>query len=177
MASPIVAIRATVRIPRTKRLPQATVGDPVMTREPGLRTWPASARPAHPSVISLPVLIQVPALPGTERLRRVATARGRVAPARRRRLRREFRQAGTALLLATPLLAAALGFWGGRAGSRAPWGDDTGEQAAPPPRVTLRIPIEESTVQTARPESCPPIVFPGYVLPADSSEDAANAGS
>ena len=148
-----------------------------MTCEPGLQTWPVAFVPANAPIATLPVLIQVPALPGTDRARRVATSRLRSAPPRRRRLRREIRQGGTALLLAAPFLAAVLGFWGGRTGSSLTSGDDSGEQSAPPPRVTLTRPIEESTVQTARPDSRPPIVFPGYVLPAESGEEPAHAGS
>lgn len=136
-----------------------------MNREPGALCGPASAR--NPIPTSTGVLIQVPAL--GRRARRPA---GR----RRRRLRREFRVAGSALAFTLPITWAFLTFGGGRPDARAmppvAVRVDTSE-ARPVASITL-----EPALATYPPEAEAPIVRPaGYLLPADGSEEPAHAGS
>lgn len=119
-----------------------------------------------------PVLIQVPAL----------TARGRrpTRPLRRRRrLRREIRIAGSAVLLGLPLAAAALIFGGARSAALPP--DEGTRSFAPagaeaPPRVSIAMPIETDPPIPRR-DLVPPVQLPDYVLPDDGSEEATHAGS
>lgn len=128
---------------------------------------------------SVPLLIQVPRCQPLRRARRPsakATAwmrehyrvQGRVAP--RRRLRREIRMAGTALLLIAPLAFAAILLASPRGVAMASRAqstpDDPGRLISRPPAISLMI--EPPT--GFRVDTEPPVVLPGYVLPDDGAE-------
>jgi hypothetical protein len=130
----------------------------------------------------VPVLIEVPALrparprPGHSR-RRPPSGPGR------RRLRREIRVAGYALLSVLPLALASASLLGGRqaavfgavraAARGGSVGSDLARALAPP---AISITIEPAGLSApAEPE--PPVVFPGYLLPDDGPEESAHAGS
>jgi hypothetical protein len=169
-----------------------------MSREQGLRPDPAPARPhltytlrhdlergREPSGGALPVLavlIEVPAVrrPVRPARRPSATATARVrahgarvgTPRPRRRLRRELRAAGYLVASSLPLVLAAALLHGapvsrgaGLSGASAP--------AVRPPSVSISI---EQSALGPRVEPEPPVVLPGYLLPADGPEEAAHAG-
>jgi hypothetical protein len=138
-----------------------------MNREPSALCGPASARNPIPSMAQ--VLIQVPAL--GVRPRRPAAPRRR-----RRRLRREFRVAGSALAFALPMAWAFLTCWGGRPDAPSlPLGPSRVGAAEVQPVATITL---EPALATYPQETEDPIVRPaGYLLPDDSSEGAAHAGS
>jgi hypothetical protein len=176
--------------------PMATVGETSMIHTQGLhsRLRPALPSchdvdaPAHSSSgLRTPLLIQVPAVrPVTRRARRPsasATARvrasslpyARIQP--RRRLRREVRVAGSALLVVVTLALAAILL--GRAPGKPVAREDSGRApiatALRPPTVSISI---EPTFQVpvALPEPEPPVVLPGYLLPDDGVEEPGHAG-
>lgn len=138
-----------------------------MNREPSALCGPASARNPIPTMAS--VLIQVPALGG--RARRPAGPRRR-----RRRLRREFRVAGSALAFALPMAWAFLTCWGGQPDAPSlPMGPTRVQAAEVRPVATLTV---EPALATYPQDSEAPIVRPaGYLLPDDGSEGVAHAGS
>jgi hypothetical protein len=155
--------------------------------------------------LSLEVLIAVPAV-RAQRMRhfRPATAParvGRVWPIgrKKRRLRREVRLVGCALLALTPLVSACTIGWSSRparilacaipdsadsSASRTEF-DDPGDpgytrdltrasMAGSLRGVTLSIePAPKAPVASAE----IPVIFSGYVLPSDSLEDRAHAGN
>lgn len=86
-------------------------------------------------------------------------------PRPRRRLRREVRLAGY-VLLSVCSLSTAVALLRGEGDSTA----QTLAGAVPPPAVSLSI--ESSGI--LRPESA--VVLPGYLLPADISEEPSHAG-
>jgi hypothetical protein len=143
-----------------------------MIREPGALGRPAPARSASCPIA--PVLIQVPALPCSARGRRSSRP-----VRRRRRLRREVRIAGSALLLGLPLAAAALMLGGARSSALTPDEGPTRPATAGaegPPVVSIAMPIDPEPPASVR-ESVPPVQLPDYVLPDDGSEEATHAGS
>ena len=151
------------------------VGGPAMIREQGLHPWlKRTLRPdAHERSLA-PVLIQVPLVPVLTRVTGRPAARPSARP--RRRLRREVRVAGYAALAALPVFLLALGFWEGRRsatlGSVQPPSEPGGLQR--PPVISISIePV--GLTPTFDPE--PPVVFPGYLLPDDGSEEPVHAGS
>jgi hypothetical protein len=166
-------------------------------------TMPAT-RPERATCGSIALLISVPrvAAPrvrpeGTMRLRPIGRGRSPARPGRRR-LRREVRLAGWALLSLVPLLGAGTLDWGSlrsrvlalpvsialatnrdRAEVAAAIAPElpAGEPVSPtnaPPVVVLSIepalgaPVSDAEI---------PVVFPGYLLPDDSLEEPAHEGS
>ncbi|MGE3819727.1 MAG: hypothetical protein AB7I30_09845 [Isosphaeraceae bacterium] len=151
-----------------------------MSRELGLHSQPWTFRPhfAHgaeraesaPPVLLIEVPAVAPLVRQARRPSRAATERVRIwgvmdPPRRRRRLRREVRLAGYALLALTSLSTAGILLQGG---------PDTSvprsENAVRPPAISLSI--EPAAV--LRPGGT--VVLPGYLLPADVSEEPSHAG-
>jgi hypothetical protein len=148
-----------------------------------------SQRKAPPS---LNLLIEVPAVKikpnvntrrawgGTARSRRIAL-RGRS----RRRLRREVRLAGCALLFMAPVVSACTMGWSSRANrfvacavaaDQRLLGPDAGRATTTAsPGVFVRS--TEPAIAAPAAEAGVPVIFPGYVLPDDTFEDTAHAGS
>jgi hypothetical protein len=149
----------------------------------------------RPGDAPAPVLIRVPALAGSRPHVRVRPARLRPrpvvgVPARRRRLRREVRVAGSALLFCVPMAFGLLTFWGpprSSAGASAPsasiaaspavapQAESAARREASPPLATISF---EPLVEPTRPEDPKvPVVRPaGYLLPDDGPEESAHAG-
>jgi len=176
-----------------------------MTRAETLMPRPSiqSDRDLSRSLVSL---IEVPALKGS-RMRRLhsrAQARvdgrgqgGRPCLARsRRRLRREIRIAGCALLVLAPLfsactllsstvpvrvLACSITEATARSSDRAP-SAGTAEPTGPPkvfagdPPGVIVLSVEP-TVPSPVSDADVPVIFPGYVLPDDSLEGSTHEGS
>jgi hypothetical protein len=151
---------------------------------------------------SLALLIEVPEV----KVRRTRRARPRVADHqetrraspvhRKRRLRREVRIAGCAILALAPLLSAYRMDWSGRPGrvlacsiaeATAPGqplerGADRREafgQSALPPVSSAGVVVISIEPAVAAPgtDTKVPVVFPGYVLPDDSREETTHEGS
>ena len=151
---------------------------------------------------SLGLLIEVPEV----KTRRTRRARPQVAehlksrrpsPVRpKRRLRREVRIAGCALLALAPLLSACTVGWSGRPGrvlacsiaeANAPGHplepstgprDASGRSALPPVSSAGAVVLSiEPPVTVPGIDTEVPVVFPGYVLPDDSLEETTHEGS
>ncbi len=90
--------------------------------------------------------------------------------------------AGYAVMFAAPLFVAALMLWGGRHGAlasdRPPFHSEAGRAdiATGTHRPAISISIEPAALPPYA-DAEPPIVFPGYLLPADGSEEPSHAGS
>jgi hypothetical protein len=149
---------------------------------------------------SLAVLIEVPTvtprrLRSRPRSKAVAGNTGLHDSARpfarrsKRRLRREVRLAGCALLLMAPLVSACGVSWSGRGDGvfRERLGDSMGhdstldpgaasERQNGAPRVMV-LAIEPAAVIDGEAAGVVPVVFPGYLLPDDTFEDVAHEGS
>jgi hypothetical protein len=154
---------------------------------------------------SLSVLIEVPEVKASvpiRRRRRVVDPQHdwrRSSRPPRRRLRREVRVVGCALLAFLPLLSACTLGWQSRSSqllaasisdvtaeaqfqNDAPHRPDrarpansaAAEQLGRPSVVVLSI---EPAVGTPGPDTEIPVVFPGYVLPDDNFEESSHAGS
>jgi hypothetical protein len=164
-----------------------------------------STTPTVPSdralVRPLPVLIEVPQVKcrGANLARTRAVeyggARPAWAPRRKRRLRREVRIAGCALLAMGPLLSVCTLGWSSRParvlacsiGDSSPSDRDfsvpTGRSEPAglpivPPAGPLGIIVSiDQAGLAADSDAAAPIVFPGYVLPDDSIEGLAHEGS
>lgn len=157
-----------------------------MTREQGLQAWPSIRPTRFEASNSLPVLIQVPAVSGGPHRPRSSASWARVRPtARRRRLRREVRWTGYALLATMPLAFAILLFGGGRpsvslASSAMPQQiatppeNESSSEATRPPSISITI---EPTSPPSMVDVEAPVDFPGYLLPDDEREESAHAGS
>lgn len=135
-----------------------------------------------PAMHEVPLLIQVPRYQPVRRARRPsakATAwmrehyrvQGRVAP--RRRLRREIRTAGAALLMIAPLVFAGILLSSPRGSANASQTRTTPERISRPPAISLMIEAPPSGFRT---DAEPPVVLPGYVLPDDGAEEPSHAG-
>jgi hypothetical protein len=161
----------TVRRPIAPNL--ANEGAQAMTQtccETSILPTPARRRtPAAP-----PVLIQVPNLgPSPRAFRR---------PVRRRRLRKEVRIVGIALLALFPIAFTLFTFGGDKLPSRRasrltvehPEAQAEPEPATRQPGVISLAPLEP--VVTIRRELDPPVILPGYLLPADASEEPSDGG-
>ncbi len=139
------------------------------TQDPRPTIAPARRRASSP----VPVLIQIPAI---ARGTRPSSTMGRVVPRRRRRLRREFRLAGYALLLLLPV-GMALSLLGG---DRRPAlvvsgpGHASDLDAAPLPE-TIAITLDPVVIPPCEAAE-PPVILPGYLLPADSTEESKDGG-
>jgi hypothetical protein len=165
-----------------------------------LSTMPA-IRSFRAVPLSLEVLIEVPELRGgrmgrgkTQSPWRTATSRPRYVRTKRR-LRREVRVAGCALLALMPLVSACTMGWSSRpsrvvACSIAEMTAEKNNLAVSAPRDRVLAPgtnalgATEAVVLSVEPaglvpgsDTEVPVVFPGYVLPDDSLEDAAHEGS
>jgi hypothetical protein len=105
----------------------------------------------------VPVLIQVPALSASAR----RAALRPVGRRRRRRLRREVRVAGSALLFGVPLAWGLLAFWGGR--------PDAVASTAP-------CPPDYSAVSISLDVEAPPRVVLEDVVPDIGCEETVHAG-
>jgi len=168
----------------------AIVGDRAMNREQGLQSWPKpKSRPAFSASTVLPVLIQVPAIPATLHRQRWGKSAGgvrndtrRPGSRPRRRLRREVRLTGYALLCIVALIwlprmlllrseSAAVETHSGRGAAHR--GRDRAAYATAP---AISISIEPTTLAPYA-DVEPPVVFPGYLLPDDGCEEPAHAGS
>ena len=132
-------------------------------------TIPARRRPS----MALPVLIQVPTLgsPGRATRRPV-----------RRRLRREVRVTGFALLALLPLAFTLFSFGGDKIPSlpassltvEHPATEAESDLATRQPGVISLAPLEP--VVTIRRELDAPVFLPGYLLPADPPEESSDGG-
>jgi hypothetical protein len=132
--------------------------------------------PAGPivPVLTIPVLIQVPALRGST-FRTPARRLIRTTMRRRRRLRREVRMAGSALLLAVPLACTLMFLFAGDP-----------EPAGVPARLVGiegcasadEILWQPASIAPALPtrKADAPVVLPDYVLPDDGAEEPTHAG-
>jgi hypothetical protein len=97
----------------------------------------------------------------------------------RRRLRREIRLAGYALMMAAPLTLAALLLAGAPATDARSADGSAGSRSRitasiRPPAVFLSLEPAILAPATSSPES--PVVLPGYLLPDDGFEEPAHAG-
>ena len=139
------------------------------THEPLNLLTPIRPRPAE----ALPVLISIPNL---------ATASRGPRPRTRRRLRRELRVAGYVLLAIMPVSMALVAFGGERLPTLAAGltverraTSVSAEPAARPAAVISLEPLEPVIV-TVRRELPAPVILPGILLPADTSEESSDGG-
>ncbi len=157
-----------------------------MTQEQGLQAW-SSYRPTRfDASDEVAVLIQVPALKTASRRPRTRTFRSTGHPThRRRRLRREIRWAGYALLAVCPFFLAFVLLGGvpsavSLASSPTPQPltvRETGSPSAEPHRPpSISITIEPAATPSIADVEAP-VVFPGYLLPDDEREETPHAGS
>ena len=132
---------------------------------------PTLARPARRRELpAVPVLIRVPMMAGVVPISRPDSRR-------RRRLRREVRVAAFALLFASPVFLGVFLLGSDRPGSSviAATSRDSGDQnppllalpSRPGPIVTLSAPSRDRGV---------PVILPGYLLPADATEETSDGG-
>ncbi len=167
-------------------LPSRPWGDPAMSHDQGLQTWPASTYQRTTGRPVVPILIQVPAVPAlmgragrTSPGVRVRTGASLHPQRRRRRLRREVRVAGYAMMLMAPMMYAPLAMWGERS-SNEPRAVGPGSDC-PELTTALHPPVISISIEPVAGSSCseaePPVVFPGYLLPDNESEGPAHAGS
>lgn len=117
--------------------------------------------PSEKTVSRKPRAARRPSTRATERIRERMPLNARVRP--RRRLRREFRQAGYAFLFAAPLVFA-LFLLRGLPESGATNARVESHATSGPPAVSLII-------DARKPE---PVVLPGYVLPDDGAEESSH---
>ena len=128
----------------------------------------------------VPVLIQVPALPTA------STRRGPSPVRRRRRLRREVRVVGSALLIGMTTTLGLLPMWGGRTPGRvlaaaipaaeapAPAPTPAGASA---PAESEPIASLSAAIEPAAPRDlAQPVVLYGIILPDDGAEEATHGG-
>jgi hypothetical protein len=163
----------------------------------GALSKPAPTRPDRAGDAALPVLIRVPSLAGSGPHVRLRPARLRPrsefagTPTRRRRLRREVRVAGSALLFCVPMAFALVTAWGPRPTSGAatppvfeprPVVVASAAELAEPAPVEAARPLAtisfEPMPENPRPEvQVVPVVRPaGFLLPDDGPEEPAHAG-
>jgi hypothetical protein len=132
----------------------------------------------------VPILIEVPVVSGLAPVRvstrsRIRLDAGRWAAQRRRRLRREVRLALLgALVVLPPTLAGGMVLRGGRpatARDSGRWSPDREPGSVHhPPMISLSI---EPAAYAPQGHVEPPVVFPGYLLPDDGSEEPVHVGS
>ncbi len=139
----------------------------IQTCEPKPRTAPARRRSSAP----LPVLISIPNIAPATR-----TPKGRV---RRRRLRREVRIVGYALLIVLPLSMALATFAGDRRSFPVSGKLVVDHQASAAPAVELQAPVSLSPLEpiaTFDREERGPVILPGVVIPVDDLEEPSDGG-
>jgi hypothetical protein len=133
----------------------------IQTCEPKTRSTPARRRSAP-----LPVLISIPTLETASQPRRVRV--------RRRRLRREVRVAGYALLILMPLSMAFATFTGDKrpflTASPLPEHAETAD-----PQTSISLSPLEPIVAADR-QADEPVILPGLLLPVDASEESSDGG-
>jgi hypothetical protein len=123
---------------------------------------------------ALPVLISIPNL--------ATSGRGARPKVRRRRLRREVRVAGYVLLAILPASMALVAFGGERPPTMAAGltverrGDSADHSIAPRPTPSISLEPLEPMVVTVHRELEAPVILPGYLLPADTSEESSDGG-
>lgn len=125
---------------------------------------PARPRPSE----ALPVLISIPKL--------ATHGRGLRPRARRRRLRREVRVAGYVLLAILPISMALVAFGGERLPTLAAGLTVERHETAPRPAAVISLEPLEPVVVTVRREVEATVVLPGYLLPAEPSEESSDGG-
>jgi hypothetical protein len=123
-----------------------------------------------------PVLIRVPAVPDSDG--QPWRTPGPRSVAARRRLRREVRLIGLALLVGLPLGGALWGWGGGSGASSTKTADSShAEPAASAPVEDLPVIfIPSPRAPTPAREARTPVVLPGYLLPDDGAEEPSHAG-
>jgi hypothetical protein len=149
------------------------------------------------SLIEVPEVKRVPARSARPTIVGHCQSRRTSAARPKRRLRREVRIAGCALLALAPLLAASTLSWSGRsarvlacsiAEATAP---DQGFDASALPRKpssraaeppvglpgVIVLTIEPAAATAPGTDTAVPVIFPGYVLPVDGLEDTTHEGS
>jgi len=140
----------------------------------GLSPARGHARPVMPVLIRVPALHAIPSL--TRRPAGPAPARGR------RRLRREVRLVGSALLIGMTTTLGLLPMWAGRGPGRA-----LAASAAPAPAsspAAAASPVEREPVASLSPaiepttprEFAHPVVLFGVIVPDDGAEEASHHG-
>jgi hypothetical protein len=140
-----------------------------MTETCELSTRPTPAR-QRPSA-ALPVLISIPKIAVDSRSPRLRV--------RRRRLRREVRAVGYALLIFFPLSMAWFTFGGGKRPAEASSlvvdrpVNSAGVSTSTAPMISL-APLEP--VVTVQRDVDAPVFLPGYLLPADPAEESSDGG-
>jgi hypothetical protein len=127
----------------------------------------------------MPILIQVPALRAP--LRRPARVR-----TRRRRLRKEVRVAGLTMMSVLPVGLLLLALGGAQPIERPlPEQVSTAPQkasnvirrdAANPPLLAIATPSVEASAPIPSASTCVPVVFRGYLLPAEGPEEPEYEG-
>jgi len=123
---------------------------------------------------ALPVLISIPNL--------AITSRGVRPKVRRRRLRREVRLAGYALLAILPVSMALVALAGDRWSPRAPGltverrGGLVESSTNRPPTCSISLEPLEPVIVNVHRELEAPVILPGYLLPADTSEESSDGG-
>lgn len=152
-----------------------------MSRESALQPWTFHHAERSSNRLAPPVLIQVPALRAIGAHSGHSRLRAPQGP-RRRRLRREVRVTCYALLSTVPLAFVVAFLSWGLPGSL--FGSVPTVQIEAVGAETARVPMApvitislDPTVLVPAREGEPPVVFPGYLLPDDGSEEPANAGS
>jgi hypothetical protein len=166
-------------------IPRRLCGGPVMNCERGLQTWPTPRPLRAATQAALPILIEIPLLHESlqSQVRKTVRARPRSTVGRpRRRLRREVRIAGYGVLLmgtlawVSPALRGVLPMLGSTSDGAVASRGVLGAAQVVESRPTVSISIEPAALAPyAEAES--PVVFPGYLLPDDSGEEPAHAGS
>jgi hypothetical protein len=165
-----------------------------------LSTMPA-IRPFRAVPLPLDVLIEVPDVRGYRMERGRTRSPGRAATSwtrharTKRRLRREVRMAGCVLLALMPIVSACTTGWSSRPdrvvacsiGDTAPEHENLAAFSAHERTLERGGNVVESNgpvVLSVEPagvvpgnDKVVPVVFPGYLLPVDSLEDAAHEGS
>ncbi len=118
---------------------------------------------------AVPVLIRVPMVAGGPRAPHRRT--------RRRRLRREVRVAAFALLSAFPFTMGFLFVGGDRPGTLAVAATSLEVSGGDEPTTSLPITLEPVVSISAQgPDLDVPVVLPGYLLPADLTEEVSDGG-
>jgi hypothetical protein len=171
-----------------------------MSQSDTLSTIPA-LRSSRAVPLSLEVLIEVPELKGIRRWNGTtqphwrAKSPGLLPRRNRRRLRREVRVAGCALMVFLPIVSACTMGWSSRpsrfiACSIADMTAEKNSLVVTADRVPASAPGTDGSgaagavVLSTEPaglvpgnDTVVPVVFPGYLLPDDSPEDSAHEGS